>query len=119
MKKYMNLHLTLIIYFESNFLHNSLIRNKSVFNNIRIIFDKYLQFTISFYKIRGNILSKNVDLISYPFLYEEFGYVDHEVMTDHLSSFLGRIISMKIPLEEETFWMMDRVCIGSYHIYGK
>lgn len=54
-------------------------------------------------------LSKNIDLISYPFLSEDFGYVDHEVMTDHLSSFLGRILSMNTPLEKETFWMMDRV----------
>ncbi|WP_430486071.1 hypothetical protein [Clostridium sp. B9] len=30
-------------------------------------------------------------------------------MTDHLSSFLGRILSMNTPLEEETFWIMNRV----------
>lgn len=64
-------------------------------------------------------MSKNIDLISYPFLSEDFGYVDHEVMTDHLSSFLGRILSMNTPLEEETFWMMDKVLHLNGSLRGK
>lgn len=54
-------------------------------------------------------MKKNIDLISYPFLNEDFGPVDHEVMTDYLSSILGRILSLNTPLKEETFWLMDKV----------
>lgn len=62
---------------------------------------------------------KNIDLISYPFLNEPFGSVDHEVMTDYLSSILGKIVSLDTPLKEETFWMMDRVLHLNGSIRGK
>ncbi|MGL5414377.1 MAG: hypothetical protein ACRDAU_01820 [Clostridium sp.] len=62
---------------------------------------------------------KNIDLISYPFLNENFGPVDHEVMTDYLSSILGRILSLDTPLYNETFWMMDRVLHLNGSIRGK
>lgn len=54
-------------------------------------------------------MKKNINLISYPFLNEPFGFVDHEVATDYLSSILGRILSMGTVLYEETFWLMDKV----------
>ena len=59
-------------------------------------------------------MAKNIDLISYPFLNEEFGSVDHEVMTDYLSSVLGRILSMDTPLYDETYWLMEM----SLHLNG-
>ncbi|MGL5649186.1 MAG: hypothetical protein ACRDDY_15190 [Clostridium sp.] len=62
---------------------------------------------------------KNIDLISYPFLNENFGPVDHEVMTDYLSSILGRILSLDTPLYNETFWMMDRILHLNGSIRGK
>lgn len=62
---------------------------------------------------------KNIDLISYPFLNEPFGSVDHEVMTDYLSSILGKIVSLDAPLKEETFWMMDKVLHLNGSIRGK
>ena len=52
-------------------------------------------------------MAKNIDLISYPFLDEDFGSTDHEVLSDFLSSVLGRILSMDTPLYEETFWLME------------
>lgn len=64
-------------------------------------------------------MKKNIDLISYPFLNEDIGAVDHEVMTDYLSSILGRILSMDTPLKEETFWLMDRVLHLNGSIRGK
>ncbi|WP_194190724.1 hypothetical protein [Clostridium chrysemydis] len=64
-------------------------------------------------------MGKNIDLISYPFLNEDFGYVDHEVLTDSLSSFLGRILSKNTPLKEETFWLMDRVLHLNGSLRGK
>lgn len=57
---------------------------------------------------------RNIDLISYPFLNEEFGSVDHEVMTDYLSSVFGRILSMDTPLYDETYWLMEM----SLHLNG-
>ncbi|MGL4850794.1 MAG: hypothetical protein ACRC28_18065 [Clostridium sp.] len=62
---------------------------------------------------------KNIDLISYPFLNENFGSVDHEVMTDYLSSILGRILSLETPLYDETFWLMDKVLHLNGSIRGK
>ncbi|WP_297629901.1 hypothetical protein [uncultured Clostridium sp.] len=62
---------------------------------------------------------KNIDLISYPFLNEPFGSVDHEVLTDYLSSILGRILSLDTPLKEETFWLMDKVLHLNGSIRGK
>ncbi|MGL4760762.1 MAG: hypothetical protein ACRC6T_09490 [Sarcina sp.] len=59
-------------------------------------------------------MMKSVDLISYPFLNEEFGSVDHEVMSDFLSSVIGKILSMKTPLYDDTFWLMEM----SLHLNG-
>ena len=59
-------------------------------------------------------MAKNIDLISYPFLNEEFGSVDHEVMSDFLSSVIGKILSMNTPLYEDTFWLMEM----SLHLNG-
>lgn len=59
-------------------------------------------------------MKKNIDLISYPFLNEDFGAVDHEVLSDFLSSILGKILSMDTPLYEETFWLMEM----SLHLNG-
>lgn len=64
-------------------------------------------------------MGKNIDFISYPFLKEDFGYVDHEVLTDSLSSFLGRVLSMDTPLKEETFWLMDKVLHLNGSLRGK
>ncbi|OPX46068.1 ATP:cob(I)alamin adenosyltransferase [Clostridium thermobutyricum] len=64
-------------------------------------------------------MKKNIDLISYPFLNEDFGPVDHEVLTDYLSSILGRIYSLDTPLKEETFWLMDKVLHLNGSIRGK
>lgn len=62
---------------------------------------------------------KNIDLIAYPFLSEESSLVNHEILTDMLSSSLGRIISLKTPLEKETWWLMDRVLHLNASIRGK
>lgn len=59
-------------------------------------------------------MKKNIDLISYPFLAEDYGSVDHEVMSDYLSSVLGRILSFDTPLYDETFWLMEM----SLHLNG-
>lgn len=59
-------------------------------------------------------MAKNIDLISYPFLNEDFGSVDHEVLSDFLSSVLGKILSMNTPLYDETFWLMEM----SLHLNG-
>ncbi|MGL4991719.1 MAG: hypothetical protein ACRCYE_05320 [Sarcina sp.] len=59
-------------------------------------------------------MNKNIDLVSYPFLNEKFGYTDHEVLTDFLSSILGRILTMQTPLYDETFWLMEM----SLHLNG-
>lgn len=59
-------------------------------------------------------MPKNIDLISYPFLNEDFGMVDHEVLSDFLSSVLGKILSMNTPLYDETFWLMEM----SLHLNG-
>ncbi|MGL4450271.1 MAG: hypothetical protein ACRCTZ_03640 [Sarcina sp.] len=59
-------------------------------------------------------MCKNIDLISYPFLNEEFGSVDHEVMSDFLSSIIGRILSIGTPLYDETYWLMEM----SLHLNG-
>lgn len=59
-------------------------------------------------------MAKNIDLISYPFLNEDFGSVDHEVMSDFLSSVIGRILSMDTPLYDETYWLMEM----SLHMNG-
>ncbi|WP_297521907.1 hypothetical protein [uncultured Clostridium sp.] len=59
-------------------------------------------------------MAKNIDLISYPFLNEDFGSVDHEVLSDYLSSVIGKILSMNTPLYDDTFWLMEM----SLHLNG-
>ncbi|MGL4740699.1 MAG: hypothetical protein ACRC41_07825 [Sarcina sp.] len=59
-------------------------------------------------------MTKNIDLVSYPFLDEDFGCTDHEVLSDFLSSILGRILTMETPLYDETFWLMEM----SLHLNG-
>ena len=56
-------------------------------------------------------MSQNWDLIAYPFLNEKGRLVDHEVLTDTLSSTLGMICSLSIPLKEETWWLMEMVLL--------
>jgi cob(I)alamin adenosyltransferase len=63
--------------------------------------------------------SKNIDLIAYPFLSEESSLVNHEILTDMLSSSLGRIIALKTPLEKETWWLMDKILHLNASIRGK
>ncbi|HAX72358.1 MAG TPA: hypothetical protein DCY20_02410 [Firmicutes bacterium] len=67
----------------------------------------------------GRHLSKNWDLIAYPFLSESKRLVDHEVLTDVLSSTLGLIYSYNPPLKKETWWVMDRVLHMNGSIRGK
>jgi cob(I)alamin adenosyltransferase len=63
--------------------------------------------------------SKNIDLIAYPFLSEESPLVNHEILTDRLSSSLGYILSLKTPLEKETWWLMDKVLHLNGSIRGR
>lgn len=62
---------------------------------------------------------KNIDLIAYPFLSEESSLVNHEILTDKLSSTLGYILSLNTPLEKETWWLMDKVLHLNASIRGK
>lgn len=62
---------------------------------------------------------KNFDLIAYPFLSEEKKLVDHEILTDELSSMLGYVLSLDTPLYEETFWLMDKVLHLNGSVRGK
>ncbi|MDO4924462.1 MAG: ATP:cob(I)alamin adenosyltransferase [Turicibacter sp.] len=59
-------------------------------------------------------MSQNWDLIAYPFLNEKSRLVDHEVLTDQLSSTLGMICSLDPPLKDETWWLMEM----TLHING-
>lgn len=70
--------------------------------------------------IGGTLLkNKNIDLVAYPFLSEENSLVDHEILTDKLSSILGYILSLNTPLKEETWWLMDKVLHLNGSIRGK
>ncbi|MGM9985976.1 MAG: hypothetical protein ACI35O_01990 [Bacillaceae bacterium] len=64
-------------------------------------------------------MKKNIDFISYPFLGEKKKLVDHEILTDELSSQLGYILSLETPLYDETFWVMDKVLHLNGSIRGK
>lgn len=64
-------------------------------------------------------MKKNIDLISYPFLNEEFGCTDHEVLSDFLSSVLGRILAIGTPLYDETFWLMEMTLHLNGSVRGK
>lgn len=63
--------------------------------------------------------TKNIDLIAYPFLSEESSLVNHEILTDKLSSLLGYILSLNTPLEKETWWLMDKILHLNASIRGK
>ena len=54
-------------------------------------------------------MNGNYDFIAYPFLNDKDKMVDHEILTDKLSSILGHIIAGGTPLEKETWWLMDKV----------
>lgn len=64
-------------------------------------------------------MSQNWDLIAYPFLNEKGRLVDHEVLTDTLSSTLGMICSLSTPLKEETWWLMEMVLHLNGSIRGR
>lgn len=64
-------------------------------------------------------MTKNLDFIAYPFLSEDSQMVNHEILTDKLSSILGSIISMGTPLEKETWWIMNRVLHLNGSLRGK
>lgn len=64
-------------------------------------------------------MSQNWDLIAYPFLNETGRLVDHEVLTDTLSSTLGMICSLETPLKEETWWLMEIVLHLNGSIRGR
>ncbi|WP_422485957.1 hypothetical protein [Gudongella sp. DL1XJH-153] len=64
-------------------------------------------------------MNGNFDFIAYPFLNDKNKMVDHEILTDKLSSTLGHIISMGTPLEKETWWLMDKVLHLNGSLRGK
>lgn len=64
-------------------------------------------------------MNGDYDFIAYPFLNDKNRMVDHEILTDKLSSNLGHIISMGTPLEKETWWLMDTVLHLNGSLRGK
>ncbi len=64
-------------------------------------------------------MKNNLDFIAYPFLNEDGPLVNHEILTDKLSSLLGSIISSGTPLEKETWWLMNRVLHVNGSIRGR
>ena len=89
---------------------------------------RFIQFValIDFYRFYATVYLLNLkdikqkyrtDFISYPFLKEEFGSCDHELLTDKLSSELA-LISTKLndyPREKE---LIDLLVSQIYHVNG-